>query len=584
MLTFRFSVVCGVLALAATVFAAPYKVVTLERPTPGAKDRFGAAMGVVGQFIIVGAPGAENGQGVVYFYDARTGELVRTLRRAGSAADDNFGASVLGVGNRVVIGAPGANRRIGAAYVYDLLVDGDPGTALARSGGSLGEEYGGALGSSLGNFLVAAPRFRLNPAIDRAGIVYHFDRNSFLPTFSLSRPAPNQQVEFGYALAGIGGVIAVGAPFDNKFGRNSGAVYLFAATNGQFLTTVSQPSPSIGDRFGLAVGTVGGNLLVGSPRDGVDRNGEVYLFDPANSAVPLRTFAKPTPTRGDEFGNAVTSIGTNVLIGARGDDDQATDSGAAFLFAPDGSLVHAFANPSPARDDHFGWALASVGRNVAISAPDDNEVGSDAGRAYLFVDLSPDDPVAVDPCNDNDVCTFDIGTVATDCSHQQLPDCCNQAAECSDGDLCNDLDACVNHECVGQDPGCSDGIVCTLDCSPAVGCIIPQAPPGFAGLACWLGALRDKLQAELPTVRRPFAARLATLSATTYTKAASAGSSSVRDARKSLKRVQRRIGRMTRIITRAQKKNRLQGALAEQLLVYARNARGTLPALRASLH
>ena len=570
----------GALGVTSYAGAAPYQVVPLNRPTPTANDRFGAAVGVVGSLVIVGAPGADDGKGAVYLFDSTTGELVREMRRADGEADDRFGGAVMGAGTRLVLGVPGRNRRIGAAYVYNLLTPADPGALLPRSGGTFGEEYGGALGSSLGNFLVAAPRFRLNPAIDRAGIVYHFDRTSLGVTFSMTRPTPKQQVEFGYAVAGIGGTIAIGAPFDNQGTtgpRNGGAVYLYNAGTGQYAATIFQPEPNIGDKFGFAVSAVGNKLLVGSPRDGDERTGEVFVYDPAAPVTPLHVIGKPNADRGDEFGNAVAAVGTNILVGARGDDDLASNSGAAYLFANDGTPLYTFSNPNPSREDHFGWAVTSNGRNVVVGAPDDNEVGQDAGQAYLFVDLAPDPPGGGDPCNDNDVCTFDSGGSPESCVHERLPGCCNVANDCSDGDQCNDVDACVNHECVAQDPGCSDDIACTMDCAPATGCIAPEAPPGFSGLICWLGALRDTLGAELPAVRRPFAARLATLSATTYTRAAVASGAPAPQARHGLKRIKRRVRRMEQIIGRAKHQSRLQAALADRLLGFASNARGTLP-------
>jgi FG-GAP repeat len=554
-----------ILGLSNSAAAAPYEVVPLSRPVVGAHDRFGAAVGVVGSLVIVGAPGADDGKGAVYLFDARTGELVREMRREDGIADDRFGEAVSGVGTRLLVGVPGRNRRIGAAYVYDLLTPSDPGSPLPRSGGTFGEEYGGALGSSLGHYLVAAPRFRLNPATDRAGIVYRFDRTSLGVTFSVTRPTPKQQVEFGFSVVGIGNTIAVGAPYDNQGTtgpRNGGGVYLYDAQSSEYRATIFQPTPSIGDKFGYAVGSVGNKLLVGSPRDGEERTGEVYVYDPTASATPLRVLQKPNADRGDEFGNAVAGVATNILVGARGDDDLAFN---------------------PSREDHFGWAVSSNGRNVVIGAPDDNEGAQDAGRAYLFIDLAPDPPGGGDPCNDSDVCTFDAGETPEACVHERIPGCCNVAADCSDGNQCDDLDACVSHQCVSQDPGCSDGIACTTDCSPTIGCIAPEAPPGFSGLICWLGALREALGTELPAIRQPFAARLSRLSVTSYTRAASASGEPAPRARRSLKQIKRRVQRIGRIIARAKQKNRLQAGLADRLSGLATNAQNTLPALRASL-
>lgn len=563
----------GIVRVAA---ATPYTRISLERVHAGDHDQFGFAVGSIGSYVIVGAPGESFDGGAAYLFDGKTGALVREFRRADGSAGDRFGAAVAGEGSRVLIGAPGYNQNLGTTYVYDLTIAGDQGTALAHSGGQFGDFFGSSVGVAAGGLLAGAPRFKTSVNADRAGRVYRYNEE-LGESFSLLRPIARQQVEFGYAIAGTGNTIVVGAPFDNQGQagpKNGGAIYLYDATDGAYLATIFQPVPTKEDKFGFSVANFGDRFLVGAPRDGDQRTGEAYIYDPTDTVAPQHILNKPAATRGDEFGNAVTRVGANVLIGARGDDDLAHDSGAAYLFDGNGAWLETFSNPTPKRDDHFAWSVGAAGTNFVVGAPDDDEDGTDAGKAYLYVDFVPDPG----SCDDDDVCTLDEGTVADGCGHLAIAGCCNEDIECSDGDQCNDVNRCENHECVASDPGCSDGIACTLDCSPATGCITPQAPPGFPGLLCWLGALRDAMKTDLPGARG-FSARLVSLSATTYQRGEVAGSAPSRRAIKILKRIKKRLRRIDAVVTRVERRKKLDAAVAKHLRGYSKNARETLPAL-----
>ncbi len=111
------------------------------------------------------------------------------------------------------------------------------------------------------------------------------------------------------------GVIAVGVPIDDQGGAWAGAAYLYARNDGWRLQTVVRSSDlAADDNFGNAVALTGPRLLVGAPgQDGFGANrGALYTFrldhDPARvHCVPERTAAGCVPRMGFSGVPSVTS-------------------------------------------------------------------------------------------------------------------------------------------------------------------------------------------------------------------------------------------------------------------------------------
>ena len=89
----------------------------------------------------------------------------------------------------------------------------------------------------------------------------------------------------------------------------------------------------------------------------------------------------------DAFGTAVSICGDVVLIGARHDDDAASDAGSAYVFRFDGDHWSEEAElmaSDAAVGDEFGWSV-SLDRDVAVvGAPFDDHFSVNTGSAYVF--------------------------------------------------------------------------------------------------------------------------------------------------------------------------------------------------------
>lgn len=198
-----------------------------------------------------------------------------------------------------------------------------------------------------------------------------------LTTFT--NPTPAAFHLFGSTVAGMGNdrvLIAAGG---------AGAVYLFSPSTA-LLTTFTNPTPA-GGAFGSAVTAVGNDwVLIGDYADntGAIQTGAAFLF--SSNGTVLTTFTNPTPAAFDAFGWAVAAVGTDrVIISALSDSAAAPNNGAAYLFRTNGTLLTTFNNPTPANGDGFGNSVAALGTDrVLIGASADDVGAANSGAAYLF--------------------------------------------------------------------------------------------------------------------------------------------------------------------------------------------------------
>lgn len=200
----------------------------------------------------------------------------------------------------------------------------------------------------------------------------------------LLEPTPAAGDFFGFEMAALGtDRILIGASWDDRSVSAEGGAYLFNA-NGTLLTSFTNPAPVVQDLFGLAVNTVGDKILISSLDAGANGTGEVYLFN-TNGAL-LKTFANPTPETNDNFGYSVAGVDVDkVIIGSHYDNTGAPQAGAAYLFNTNGTLLTTFTNPTPAFNDQFGHAVTAVGTNlVLITSVADDTMAVNSGAVYLY--------------------------------------------------------------------------------------------------------------------------------------------------------------------------------------------------------
>ncbi len=240
--------------------------------------------------------------------------------------------------------------------------------------------------AAVGTDLIVVGAWGDSTGANDAGAAYLFSANGALLT-TFTNPTPRSDESFGISVAAVGAdAVLIGAYFESDTsGFFSGAAYLFN-TNGTLLTTFINPTPAAGDGFGWSVAALDNDLvLIGAPFDsaGASESGAAHLF--RTDGTWLTTFTNPTPASGDNFGSALSGVGSDrVLIGTPFDRTGGTYAGAAYLFSTNGTLLTTFTNPTPANPLFFGYAVAGVDDDHLLIGAYGAFALPLAGKVYLF--------------------------------------------------------------------------------------------------------------------------------------------------------------------------------------------------------
>ncbi|MCP4288613.1 MAG: hypothetical protein GY792_30020, partial [Gammaproteobacteria bacterium] len=282
-------------------------------------------------------------------------QQVAKLTASEGDVGDDFGTSVAIDGEYAIVGADNDRDRgssSGSAYLFKL------------TGNNWGECQGNPLGCTETQKIIAND-------------VVAFDY-------------------FGGSVATNGEYAIVGAAGDDDQGGSSGAAYIFKRYGnywGEHLKFRASDG-ALADDFGTSVAISDDYALVGNATD----TGTAYLFKfdgsnwgncPGGGSVCTET-QKLTTNDGsayDGFGLSLAISGDYAIIGALDDDDQGTDSGAAYLFERNGTnwtQQTKLTASDGATGDRFGRRVAISGDYATVGANGDDDQGTNSGAAYLF--------------------------------------------------------------------------------------------------------------------------------------------------------------------------------------------------------
>ena len=222
---------------------------------------------------------------------------------------------------------------------------------------------------------------------------------------------------FGGDVSISGNTAVVGAYDKNALGTNTythaGAVYIFERDNNGTWNEVKKivaADTGSGDHFGYKVAVSGDYIIIGSPIDAEDPNGNNTLLSAGSAYIierdgngnwnQVQKLTASDRAAADLFGAAVSISGNYAIVGAYQEDDDPSGSntlnnaGSAYIFERDGNgqwnQVQKIVSSDRAVSDRFGISVSINGTYAIAGAyleDEDTQGGnfkSAAGSAYIF--------------------------------------------------------------------------------------------------------------------------------------------------------------------------------------------------------
>jgi FG-GAP repeat len=314
----------------------------------GSSGLFGHALAIDGARLVVGGPayGSAGGAlGAVWIYEKNLSvwTLVDVLFSPDGTTDARFGSAVALSGDYLLVGAPGVDRGVlnsGAAFVYRRSPAGSwvKAQALRASDPTTQAEFGAAVAMRGNVAMIGAPKTNVG-AFFTAGAVYAFQLTGegWTEQQKLTSSIPFNNGSYGVSLSLDGDVAAVGAPIgkpSSPTGAGSVHLYVLQPDSQWLLSEVLTGFDAIPyDQFGRSVCLCNDWLAVGAPRKdlGWSDRGAVYLFrafgDDWKNWAP---WFVADSAEGDRLGESVALATAQVLAGAPYKDGPAANAGAAF--------------------------------------------------------------------------------------------------------------------------------------------------------------------------------------------------------------------------------------------------------------
>ena len=201
--------------------------------------------------------------------------------------------------------------------------------------------------------------------------------------------------EFGYSVAISGDTVVIGAIYDSHAaGIYAGSAYVFVRSGGVWTqqAKLTAADAAAGYDWGYSVAVSGDTAVIGARYNdhaGGTQAGSAYVFVRSGGVWTQQTKLTAADAAAyDYFGYSVAVSGDAAVIGAYGDDDGGSYAGSAYVFVRSGGVwtqQAKLAAADAAAEDRFGWSVAIAGDTAVIGAyGDDHAGGTDAGAAYVF--------------------------------------------------------------------------------------------------------------------------------------------------------------------------------------------------------
>ena len=367
-------------------------------------DNLGESVGIGGDYAMVGVPNDDTDFGrdtgsLQVFLRTETGWVQHQKLFASDAeAGDRFGTALAMSGDYVIVGVPrkdGVGRNSGAAYIFRRQgTEWVEQAKLLASDETRGDYFGISVAIDGDTAVVGA--HRTNEPLADSGAVFVFERTgeSWNQTDRLTAPDADSFAYFGFSVGLDADTAIIGAIRDDEAGNDSGAAYIFVrnqfgwAPQAKLIGNNTEAE----DNFGYAVDVDGDFAIVSSPKNrGV---GSAYIYKregiewkQKRNRIRIRMIPID-PDGATAFGVSVDIKGETAVIGATGGNVGKDVVGAAYIFTQNEPPFWNQHTKLVAGDrsggDQLGFAVAIGENEVIAGAPKHNAGGLSSGAAYIF--------------------------------------------------------------------------------------------------------------------------------------------------------------------------------------------------------
>lgn len=298
-------------------------------------EHFGAAVGIAGDLIAVGALAADdaaigNDVGAVYLFERSGDEWIEQakLLAEDAAAGDEFGNALsMNRDTLAITNGHGAQ----AVYIFQRSQDAWTQQAKLVLGEDPNTRYLVSLALSGETLAVGMITYSETEFVSNKVIVFQRDGTAWSQQAELVAGDGASYVGFGISVALDGDTLAVGASGDSDAGLAAGAAYLFQREGDAWIVQdkLTAADADAMEMFGSSVALRGDLLVVGAMGDD-DAGywvGSAYVFrrDGGDWIDQLKLIGEEN--KGDSFGSLAAVSGNTILIGAPGEFGY-----AAFVF------------------------------------------------------------------------------------------------------------------------------------------------------------------------------------------------------------------------------------------------------------
>ncbi len=397
--------------------------VTVNLATPEAHARFGAAVALFGDLAAIGAPDAgATDSGLVTIRGRDVGGTNGwgqvTTAKVGQPGS-RFGTSVDLHGEYLIVGAPQAENvafvRTGVAYVYRQDLGGANAFGIKHtlfpSVGQASQAFGQSVGiwdsnigvaDSASRSMVGAPLFDDGAIVDVGRVMFFGDATS---QGQFNASTANAQLGFSVALEADNAI--AGRPSQLVSAQNNTGQVDTYSFNGSAWTTntinLMQTGAQRGYRYGYSVDLSGLIAVIGAPGSredalnrppGAARAGVVETLDKPGitwakdtDSTVIATLDLPNLATNQFFGQDVDMTADWLVVGVASDNLRGANSGAVYVYrklagvwTPHSRLMPQYGAPG----DLFGQAVSVHGNRIIVAAPGADGFPSTVSNAGAF--------------------------------------------------------------------------------------------------------------------------------------------------------------------------------------------------------